>query len=989
MSANRPDPDNKNIQRAHFYAHTDISGLLQTKGQLIGTNDNGTGLGGCVRIAAPTTDFQALLSASDMDGGANWQTLGTLTLVGGTNVTINGVSTPFLYDPTVPSDVSLTIASAGGGGGGGSDTIQTAYDNSAIVSDVPVLTLNNIYRGFDIKNDSTPVTENYAMLFSVLPDAYTGSDTAALVHFAVQSDNVIGLNARVSTLTGGGNFIMGGVNDAVTSGDNNVLIGVNADAGSTSNRTVILGNTASASTDDTIAIGNAAVTSGLSGVSIGENAQATGLTTVAIGGSTTGNTIASGARGVAIGSQVTASSDAVGIGYLANANAFRAIAIGRSSNSNGGVAVGAFAGASDSTGVALGHFAAVATDGVAIGSGTSAVNSAQSNAFQSIAIGSGTAVNSSDTISIGGGTVNDFGSISIGHPTASINGIRNVYIGYNITPDASGCTDGVFIGSLIKANASAANFGNIFIGRESGFDNTTIGGSQNVVIGVNAELIESGSDNVIIGSGANVANASAGSCDANVAIGTMAIVGAGTGNDNSVAIGSCASAQVSSSVAIGHDAITSSNNSVAVGNSASVSTGSLSGIAIGDTAFCSDCPNGVAIGTSALCNASSDTFGDDSSVVIGNSALTSYGNAVAIGNGAIVGASVGIAIGSGAIANTDDIGFGGTVIGRDAVGFDGDGITIGNEAFSQPSTFPPAGNPPNGLICIGAGSRLVGDDCILLGKNSLQNFCFSCQTFGTICDIHLCNFAINYSSTSIIERRANGSIIFGGSHISQQIPNTTIAPIPFMCKRDAAREGVLTGDRFEGLAGFSAASTDRQTSPSVIGTGQSADFNSDAFIRFSAPHMVLMSRNIDVRIGGSTSITLPFNDVYPTDSINASPANFPPATDATCEFYIDNIYAIQAKNGAHAPPGAVGAGSTAFQTTISSITSTPAGLSTISTMVGGTDVGARWTVPMSSGTVRGVTSITITHSGNASETTDNQFVRVYFVGTLVEDCRIP
>lgn len=987
MSANRPDTDNLNIQRAHFYSHSDITGFLQTKGQLIGTNDNGTGIGNCTRIAAPTTDFQALLAASDMEGGANWQTLGSLSLADAGDFTITG--SPTTYVASFNTDTTLTFSSTGGATGPTGVSIQTAYDNSTTVSDVPVLTLDNAYRGLDIKNNSTPVTENYAMLFSVLPNAYTGSDGVDQTHFAVQSDNVMGLNSRVSNLTGGGNFVMGGADNAVTTGVNNVLMGIDTTAGGVADNSVVIGTGAMATTDSTVAIGteadadgDAAVAIGASNFGVDSGPTSSNEASIAIGSysSAADAPIASGIFSVAIGSgsnSFGANSVSFGNGKTA-ATATDAISIGSSfSTARYGISIGENANASDTTSIAVGDNTVAYDTSIAIGSGVSAI------ALNSIGIGNDQTgnVSNSDSISIGDRSLSAGSSraISIGYLGGTIEVPRGVVIGKNVI-DANGPSDVVVIGHDNRSSDATTSVVHdlIQIGRNNLFANTG-GGLRNIIIGSGNMSNAVINDLIMIGRG----NITSDGVNTN-----QIIIGSGNrssaSSNEAVIIGSNSNnaPSVDNNVVIGDTATTSAGNTISMGRLASAAP--TSSVAIGDSAVTVTGDDTIAIGPGA-------TARGISAIAIGHDAMVSdadYG--IAIGQGSVVNNEYGIALGAlTEVRPSDSADEGGIAINFGAQCFDGRGICIGKNSVLVSNSDTTTESVSIGQVSVVRGDCLcvIGEDHSLGKTNpfagSIGGSAFAKIFADSTNMANRCDYSMILGNGAYIDENASYSIVVGDFNISQQIPQTTIWASLFMAKRDSFREVTLIGDRFTSYDSTDTSSTLRQTSPSTQGTGASADGTSDAFIRFSTPYMSVMSPNIEISQGGGGKV---FS--FPTNGFGNLPTTGPAGTpplfaDATCEFFIDEIYAIQVKNGDAVHPGGYGGFS---GTTSLTITTTPAvGIGVFT--VGGTDVGVRFPAIISDAPARGITSISITLTPTV-EATDSQFVRVYFKGTLVEDARM-
>ena len=232
--------------------------------------------------------------------------------------------------------------------------------------------------------------------------------------------------------------------DAIGSGASSVLIGQNADGG-TSSRVTAVGSDVTANGADSVAVGhdaNAESSSTAVGAesralsslscSFGYGADALASSSVAVGYNSSVATIAG--FGVAVGRQATVGNDnGVAVGYFANASAVNTLALGYNTNSTGtsSLAVGDNATASGINSLAAGHDAqATAVSAVAVGDNAQATGSGQN----AIAIGHDSSAPANSAIAIGNGANvydnNSYGgyAVAIGF-NASVEGSYGIAIG--------------------------------------------------------------------------------------------------------------------------------------------------------------------------------------------------------------------------------------------------------------------------------------------------------------------------------------------------------------------------------------------------------------------------------------------------------------------------------------------------------------------------------------------------------------------------------
>lgn len=452
-----------------------------------------------------------------------------------------------------------------------------------------------------------------------------------ITSFSGQYNTVIGYSAA-STLTTGQNNVLIGTNANVANA--NVSFGVGVGYNSvTSSQSVVLGTGASSTNQQTVCVG-ASATSTLANVVCfggGSSVVAARGTVFGASGSVTGTDGTAvgyqatvGSQGVAIGSGATASStNALSIGYLArsaNVGALNTTVIGsnagNTSLSNNNVVIGYIAGTT-TTG----------TSNTFIGTNSGLNNTSGSS---NICIGNmsgttgttdgGVAIGATGNVSIGA-TVDGNYSIAMGFQTRA-RGAGEIYLAplANGGTSPTGGTDNLYIG-LQQAFAMSTGFDNLVIGSRSGEFLST--GQRNTVLGSGITALSTGSYNVLLFSGRNITTASnyvgigslsldtitTGSVIGGVAIGPQALQSATNASDGCVALGFQAGVGITSgtfNTCIGSSSgggiglITTGSNNTCLGYLTAIPGGSNNCSAIGNGANNFTGDNQINLGNGAI-----------------------------------------------------------------------------------------------------------------------------------------------------------------------------------------------------------------------------------------------------------------------------------------------------------------------------------------------------------------------------------------------------
>ncbi|XTE58794.1 YadA-like family protein [Enterobacter ludwigii] len=460
-------------------------------------------------------------------------------------------------------------------------------------------------------------------------------------------------------------------------------------ANPTAGGAIAVGPTAQAQYTNSIAMGNNAKTGQASSVAIGDTATTKGIGDIAIGyGATTGtiaptvgttanSAIAIGSGtfsswGVAIGDQAQNSSGSYGVSIgRRTLSGLRSVALGWTATAKGigAIGIGDFGTYADgNAGIALnGKVASAATNGVAIGSGSSAsVNDSLalgSNAVATTAAGVAgyDPLTSAITTRASSAWVSTLGAVSIGNAAGTVTRqINGVAAGTQLT-------DAVNVAQL---QATQDHYLSVN-------DGGSIGGNYNNDGATGVNSIASG-----------------------VGASATALASSSYGN------GSSASGEAA--LALGQNATASSINSIAQGLNSLTTSGS--GVAIGQTAKALVDPadatttGAIAIGWDALSNA-------QDSVAVGASSQATKKQAFAMGGGANASAETATAIG----ALTNATGTGSVALGNLASSTSRSGIAIGQQSQALSDVANPLSS---GAVAIGFKSTAAAQDTLALGSSS-------------------------------------------------------------------------------------------------------------------------------------------------------------------------------------------------------------------------------------------------------------------------------
>ncbi|MEP5610719.1 MAG: hypothetical protein ABJP45_00645 [Cyclobacteriaceae bacterium] len=338
---------------------------------LRGGNGNGTGNGGNVRLEPGTGTINGGI---DMRGitrfGQPGGASGRIELEDDAGTRIIGITAP----TSVPSDYTITLPQFVGTVG----QTLVAIDGAG--------TLDWGSAG----DFSVDVNTNYQSISTTLAALTTGNQNI-----------LIGSNAGDGITSATDNIVFGrNAGSGLTITADNILVGRNADSnGGIEN--IAIGRSSTSDGGASVAIGRF-TTSLAGGISVGGQSQANDAGTIAIGQVTT---IAAGAvNAVAVGDGITvpaAATNAVAIGRASTSSASNAIAIGNTAQASG------------NNGVAIGNNTNAVLDGTAVGNGATAGAgstvalglgaSATGSSANSVAIGMNSFVNATNSMAIGAG----------------------------------------------------------------------------------------------------------------------------------------------------------------------------------------------------------------------------------------------------------------------------------------------------------------------------------------------------------------------------------------------------------------------------------------------------------------------------------------------------------------------------------------------------------------------------------------------------------
>ncbi|WP_143277057.1 hypothetical protein, partial [Bordetella genomosp. 4] len=507
----------------------------------------------------------------------------------------------------------------------------------------------------------------------------------------------VAMGEGVGNNVNGDDNVAFGRNSGGLEGDSNVSIGLNANTGGTSNRSVSIGQDTEAQTEG-IAIGYAA-SAGNTGVAIGRQASALGT------GTAIGPNAHADSGYVALGlNSYAAQSDVSGNSRFTN-RAFSGSAVSVGSSQPGGEftrrIVNVEDGANDTdavnvrqlqqavSGIDLSdidfangvitnlqtqidqnmqHYVSINDGGVDKGNKNN--DGAQAAAIDSIAIGPDATTKNQDSIAIGhlAGAEGD-SAVVLGHNVKGL-GTNSTTIG-NSQSEARD-ESGIAIGT----NAVSRDENSIVIGRDSYSNRQANGPSVENSIVIGTESSSTAVEGIVVGKN-SVVNAARGIAQGSAATATA---------QNAMAFGTTASAAGEDSQASGTGASAYALNGIAMG------TNARSGQANPDVELADSNHDSIAIGTSSIAER-------DSSVALGQEALALGSRSTAIGYQAQVDPSV------------------------EASGEEGsDGLAIGSFSHSSGpkagAIGPYANSSGNGSYAIGYMSNATGDSAIALGVSA-------------------------------------------------------------------------------------------------------------------------------------------------------------------------------------------------------------------------------------------------------------------------------
>nr|WP_254617193.1 YadA-like family protein [Burkholderia metallica] len=409
----------------------------------------------------------------------------------------------------------------------------------------------------------------------------TGTYAAATPARAGTSATAIGANASatgISAVALGGNTVANATNAvalgtlARATGAETVAVGVGANAAA--NNATAMGRSAVAASTNTTAVGNIAYASGDGATALGVASSAVGANAIAVGRQAS----TSGTFGTAIGYQAKGTTNAIGMGVLADASGNASVALGNRASSAGtnSVAVGSGATAGNTNAVAIGALARGAGEaGTAVGVGAAAAG------YHSIALGANASAGHSESVAIGVNSITDrANSVSVGSAslqrqitnlaagtantdavnvgqmnTALAAKVDNAYV--NVNPGAGATTATAASGSVaIGGSTSAAGGSAVAVGRAA-----NALAAQSIAMGNNALTNTTSTAAVALGSNASATG------DWSVALGGATASGRGavaTGS-HAVALGTLSRATATDSVALGYGSVADRDNTVSVG----------------------------------------------------------------------------------------------------------------------------------------------------------------------------------------------------------------------------------------------------------------------------------------------------------------------------------------------------------------------------------------------------------------------------------------
>ncbi|SOT42171.1 YadA-like family protein [Burkholderia cenocepacia] len=378
----------------------------------------------------------------------------------------------------------------------------------------------------------------------------TGLYAAATAARAGSSATAVGANANASGTSAvalGGNTVATAANalalGTLSSATANEAIAIGVGARATANNATALGRAAAAVSTNTTSVGYNSYTSGDGATALGTVASAVGANAIAVGrGAST-----SGTYGTAIGYQAKGTTNAVGMGVLADASGSASVALGNRASSAG-------------------------TSAVAVGSGAVAGNA------NSVALGAGAVTNRDNSISVGSSSlqrqITNVAAGTQGTDAVNLNQLNTAIAGVKTS-------DNPYVKVLGTTAAEASGMGSISIGSGAVARSGSSGGNIAIGNGATADTAGGGYGTMALGNGAKAGTPgysggmaiglNASSTHGNVAIGDGAQASGKAGNVATyrgvTAIGNSATANAASSVALGYLSVADRDNSVSVGSS--------------------------------------------------------------------------------------------------------------------------------------------------------------------------------------------------------------------------------------------------------------------------------------------------------------------------------------------------------------------------------------------------------------------------------------
>lgn len=431
-----------------------------------------------------------------MTGGTN-QTLNERMRIDGNGKVGIGTSTPlYLLDVNGAVRIGKPNATNGSLLFSNASNTNTVTINSGVTSSSYTLTLpSNQAIGSSVLTNNGSGILSWAAPNSVSAAWTTNGNggTNSATNFIGTTDNqalVVKVNnnsvERFET-----NAIALGLGATTNNSANAYAIGSGATVGYNHPGTYVIGNNATANSENSLAIGNSAAVNAANSIAIGNNAASNSLNSVALGlGAIVGYSITDG---IALGENATTSANngiAIGsnnnISNKTQSNGTNALAIGVSatSNSTNGIAIGTNSNVAYSIteGIAIGTNAmANSNNAIAIGGNISAGSKTQASAPNAISLGVAALTGSTNSIAIGtGATVGASLSAPLAIGNASIvNGNDGVGIGNGATISYVTNATAIGSGTNVTGNNSTA------IG-----DGANVSGSNSTAIGFNTSVTQ-------------------------------------------------------------------------------------------------------------------------------------------------------------------------------------------------------------------------------------------------------------------------------------------------------------------------------------------------------------------------------------------------------------------------------------------------------------------------------------------------------------------